>query len=135
MSRIGKNPVPIPDGVTVTVKGGVVEATGPKGTETLEYNPAMNVELKDKEVVVSRPNDERTNRALHGLTRTLIANAVQGVHSGYEKVLEINGVGYKAELKGKILQLSLGYASPIDYEFPPVVQIAVDGNKVKVQLL
>ncbi len=132
MSRIGKIPVPITDGVEVTVAKGVVQAKGPKGTEIFKYHPDMNVEIKDGKVHVTRPSDERNHRALHGLTRTLIANLIEGVSKGFERVLEVNGVGYKAELSGKILTLSLGYASPIPYEFPQEVQIAVKGKEVHV---
>ncbi len=133
MSRIGKIPVPVPDGVELTVKDGEVQAKGALGTETFRYHKDMLVELKEGEVHVNRPSDERLHRSLHGLTRTLIANLMEGVSKGFERVLEVNGVGYRAQLEGKILTLSLGYASPIPYEFPQEVKIEVNGNKVHVK--
>ncbi len=132
MSRIGKIPVPVPDGVEVTVHDGVVQARGPKGTESFKYHSDMLVELKDGAVHVNRPSDERLHRSLHGLTRTLVSNLIEGVTKGFERVLEVNGVGYRAQLDGKVLTLSLGYAFPIPYEFPPEVEIKVAGNKVHV---
>lgn len=133
MSRIGKIPVPIPGGVQVTIKDGIVEAKGPKGTESLAHHPEIAVELKEGVIHVTRPSDSRTHRSLHGLTRTLVSNVVEGVHKGFERVLEINGVGYRATLQGKILELALGFAHPIPYEYPSEVQIEVDGNKVTVR--
>ncbi len=111
MSRIGRMPIAVPAGVTVTVEAGnVVTVKGPKGTLTQNLHPAMNIAVEANEVIVTRPNDEKENRALHGLTRTLIANMVTGVATGYEKKLEIVGVGYKAAKEGKTLVLSLGYS-------------------------
>jgi large subunit ribosomal protein L6 len=133
MSRIGKIPVPVPDGVELTINDGVVQAKGPLGTETFKYHEDMKVELKDGEVHVNRPSDERLHRSLHGLTRTLISNLMEGVSKGFERVLEVNGVGYRAQLDGKILTLSLGYASPIPYEYPSQVSIEVNGNKIHVK--
>ncbi len=133
MSRIGKIPVPIPSGVTLTIKDRLVEAKGPKGTETFRHHEQINVELKDGEVHVTRPGEERIHRALHGLTRTLIANLVEGVTSGYVRQLEINGVGYRANVEGPKLVLNLGYASPIDYVYPKGIQISVENNQVKVE--
>ncbi|NNE07750.1 MAG: 50S ribosomal protein L6 [Gemmatimonadetes bacterium] len=133
MSRIGKIPVPIPSGVTLTIKDRKVEAKGPKGAESFRHHEQINVELKDNEVHVTRPGEERLHRALHGLTRTLVANLVEGVTKGYMKQLEINGVGYRANVEGPKLVLNLGYASPIDYVYPKGIQISVDNNLVKVE--
>jgi len=133
MSRIGKQPVPIPDGVQVKLGDRTVEVTGPKGTESITYHQDMTLEVKDGEVHVTRPSDGRLHRSLHGLTRSLVANLVEGVTKGFERVLEINGVGYRATLQGKILELSLGFAHPIQYEFPTQVEIKVEGSKVAVR--
>ncbi len=132
MSRIGKIPVPVPAGVELTITDGVVQAKGVKGTESFKHHKEIQVELKDGEVHVTRPSDERLHRSLHGLTRTLVANLIEGVTNGFQKVLEVNGVGYKAQLDGKILTLSLGYAFPIPYEYPKEVEIKVEGKKVHV---
>jgi large subunit ribosomal protein L6 len=105
---------------------------GPKGSQTLSIHPDMGVEVKDQAVHVTRPSDERQHRSLHGLTRSLIANLIEGVTKGFERVLEINGVGYRAVLEGKVLSLSLGYASPIQFVPPEEVEIKVDGNRVIV---
>ena len=133
MSRIGKLPVPIPDGVQVKLGDGKIEVTGPKGTESFAYHQEMSLEVKDGEVHVTRPSDGRLHRSLHGLTRSLVANLIEGVTKGFERVLEINGVGYRATLQGKTLELSLGFAHPKLYEYPPQVEISVDGNKVAVR--
>ncbi len=114
MSRIGRMPITVPAGVTVTVEAGnVVTVKGPKGTLTQALHPAMNIAVEANTVTVTRPNDEKENRALHGLTRTLISNMVTGVATGYEKKLEIVGVGYKAAKEGKTLVLNLGYSHPV----------------------
>jgi large subunit ribosomal protein L6 len=113
MSKIGKMPVPIPDGVKVEKKNSSLKVSGPKGELTVDCHPDMKVEIQDKEVVVTRPSDQREHRSLHGLTRTLINNAVVGVHEGYSKTLEIIGVGYRAEMKGSLLEVNVGYSHPI----------------------
>ena len=118
MSRIGKKPITIPAGVTVDVKDNVVTVKGAKGTITRTFEPAMKITLDGSEVKVERPNDEKRNKSLHGLTRTLINNMVIGVTNGYEKTLEINGVGYKAAKQGKKLNLSLGYSHPVVFDDP-----------------
>ena len=108
MSRIGKKPVVIPAGVTVTIaEGNVVTVKGPKGELTKTMHPAMTIAVEGAEIIVTRPNDEKENRSLHGLTRTLIANMVDGVTKGYSKELEIRGVGYRAQLQGKTLNMNL----------------------------
>lgn len=116
MSRIGKLPVAIPQGVDVKLNGNVVTVKGPKGTLEREFNKDINVEVKDGSIVVTRPSDQKEHRALHGLTRALINNMVIGVHEGFKKTLEINGVGYRAQKQGKKVVLSLGYSHPVEIE-------------------
>ena len=131
MSRIGRKPINIPAGVTVTVNDGVIEVKGPKGTLDLNYNPAMTVEVQGEEIVVTRPNDEKTNRSLHGLTRTLIANMVVGVTEGYKKVLEVNGVGYRVQKQGNKCVMNLGYSHQVIVEDTDDIKIEVpDPNKI-----
>lgn len=133
MSRIGKQPIAVPAGVTVTINAGnEVVVKGPKGTLTQTFDSAMNIALEENNVVVTRPNDLKRNRALHGLTRTLIANMIEGVTNGFTKVLEINGVGYRAQKQGKKLVLSLGYSHPVEMEDPEGLTSAVDGNKITI---
>ncbi len=134
MSRIGKMPVAIPAGVTVTIAGNVVTVKGPKGELKREFSPAMNIEQKDGSIVVSRPNDLKENKALHGLTRTLINNMVVGVSEGYQKVLEVNGVGYRAAKAGKVLTLNLGYSHPVEMTDPEGIETVCEGqNKIIVK--
>lgn len=130
MSRIGRMPVPIPAGVTVDIKKNVVTVKGPKGTLTRTFDPAMTIEQKDNEVVVTRPDDLKKNKALHGLTRALIHNMVIGVTEGFSKTLEVNGVGYRANKQGKKLVLSLGYSHPVELTDPEGVESKVDGQKI-----
>ena len=133
MSRIGRMPISVPDGVTVDVKeGNVVTVKGPKGTLERTFAPEMILEQKDGEITVSRPNDLKRNKSLHGLTRTLLHNMIVGVHEGYTKVLEVNGVGYRAAKQGKKLVLNLGYSHPVEMEDPDGIETAVDGNKISV---
>ena len=109
MSRIGKLPVAIPAGVEVNVEGSTVTVKGPQGTLSRTMNSNMIIKMEDNTVVVERPNDNKENRSLHGLTRTLIANMVEGVNTGYKKELEINGIGYRAAMAGTSLELNIGY--------------------------
>ena len=135
MSRIGNKPIQIPDGVIVDVKPGVVTVNGPKGELQQIVDQAMKVEVEDGVVTVSRPTDRGPHRALHGLTRSLIANMVEGVTDGFEKRLQIQGVGYRAKAQGKALELSLGFSHPInmkapdgiDFEVPQPTEIIVRG--------
>ena len=135
MSRIGKQPIPVPSGVTVSVEPELVRVNGPKGELTERVSRDMTVEQANDEVLVKRPSDRGEHRALHGLTRSLIANMVVGVTDGYEKRLEIQGVGYRAALKGKAIELSVGYSHPvsipapdgIEFEVPQPTQIVVRG--------
>ena len=128
MSRIGKKPVVIPAGVTVEVaEGNVVTVKGPKGTLTNTFNADMIINVEGNVLTVSRPTDEANHRALHGLTRTLIANMVEGVEKGYSKVLEVNGVGYRAEKKGNQLVMRLGYSHEVFVDEIPGITIEVPG--------
>lgn len=123
MSRIGKLPVAIPKGVTVTVAGQRVSVKGPKGELHRTLHNDMRVSVEGEHVVVARPSDETVHKSLHGLSRTLIANMVQGVTKGYSKELEISGVGYKAEVKGSGLVLALGFSHPIQYAAPTGIKL------------
>jgi len=125
MSRIGKKPIPVPDGVTVEIAPELVSVKGPKGELSERVNRDMAIEQEDGTVVVSRPSDRGEHRALHGLTRSLIFNMVAGVTEGFEKRLEIQGVGYRAQLKGKNLELALGYSHPVPIEAPEGVEFEV----------
>ena len=123
MSRIGRMPVAIPAGVTVTIaENNLVTVKGPKGTLERELPVEMNIKEEDGHIVVTRPNDLKKMKSLHGLTRTLINNMIHGVTEGYEKVLEVNGVGYRAAKQGKKLVLSLGYSHPVEMEDPEGIE-------------
>lgn len=128
MSRIGKRPVPIPTGVTVTVAGRVLTVKGPKGEIARTFHPDMALAVEEANVVVRRPSDENRHKALHGLSRTLVANMVEGVTKGYMKSLEIQGVGYKAELKPFGVQLVVGFSHVVPYHAPKGIKITVDNN-------
>ena len=135
MSRIGKQPIPVPDGVTVEVEPELVRVRGPKGELSERVARDLAVEQQDGEIVVTRPSERGEHRALHGLTRSLIANMVQGVTDGFEKRLEIQGVGYRAQLRGRDLELALGYSHPvpvaapegIEFEVPAPTEVVVRG--------
>ena len=135
MSRIGRLPVTIPAGVTVEIaENNKVTVKGPKGTLERELPTEMSIKLEGEEVVVTRPNDLKKMKSLHGLTRTLINNMVVGVTEGYQKVLEVNGVGYRAAKSGKTLTLNLGYSHPVEMEDPEGVESTVEGqNKIIVK--
>ena len=134
MSRIGKKPVIIPANVTVNVaEGNVVTVKGPKGELTNTFNADMIINVEGNVLTVSRPSDEANHRALHGLTRTLIANMVEGVEKGFAKELEVNGVGYRAEKKGKQLVMRLGFSHEVIMEEIPGISIAVNGNKITIR--
>jgi len=133
MSRVGKKPISIPSGVKVKIEENQITVTGPKGELTSRIHPSMVVEADKDELVIKRPSDNKFHKSLHGLTRSLIANMVTGVTSDYQKSLEIQGIGYKAELKGKKLNLSLGFSHPILFSPPEGIKIELDGpNKIKV---
>jgi large subunit ribosomal protein L6 len=124
MSRIGRKPITIPSGVTVAVEGSTVKVKGPKGELSRTFEPSMKVRVEDNEILVERPSDEKRERALHGLTRALLANMVAGVTEGFKKTLEIVGVGYRAEKKGKNLVVSVGYSHPVNYPEPQGITLS-----------
>jgi len=128
MSRIGKLPVEIPAGVEVKVENNVVTAKGPKGTESVAIRPEIEVKVEGNHVILTRINDDRKSRSLHGLSRTLVQNIITGVKDGFEKKLEIQGVGYRAQMQGSSINLQLGYSHPIIVEPPKGVTIAVEAN-------
>ena len=134
MSRIGKKPVVIPANVTVNVaEGNVVTVKGPKGELTNTFNADLTINVEGNVLTVSRPTDEANHRALHGLTRTLIANMVEGVEKGFAKELEVNGVGYRADKKGNQLVMRLGYSHEVIMEEIPGITIEVNGNKITIR--
>ena len=125
MSRIGRKPIAVPAGVTVTLDGNTLTVKGAKGTLTQSFNPDMQIEVKEGEILVSRPSEDKMHRSLHGLTRTLINNMVVGVTEGYKKVLEVNGVGYRVAMQGKNLVMNLGYSHQVIMEQPEGITIEV----------
>ena len=135
MSRIGKMPIPIPSGVTVSVEGSTVRVKGPKGEMVQSFRPEMTIAVADNTVTVERPTDSKEDRALHGLTRALLANMVEGVTTGFRKALELVGVGYKAEKRGDKLILTVGYSHPVEFpeakglkiSTPAPTQVVVEG--------
>ncbi|MEE1620548.1 50S ribosomal protein L6 [Zafaria sp. Z1313] len=133
MSRIGRLPITVPAGVEVKIDGALVSVKGSKGELSHTVASPIAVELEDNTVTVSRPNDERESRSLHGLTRTLIANMIQGVTEGYSKRLEIHGTGYRVQAKGANLEFALGYSHPVSVEAPEGITLTAEGaNKVLV---
>ena len=133
MSRIGRMPIAVPAGVTVDIaENNKVTVKGPKGTLERVLPAEMEIKKEGEEVIVNRPNDLKKMKSLHGLTRTLIYNMVVGVTEGYQKELEVNGVGYRAQKQGKKLTLSLGYSHPVEMEDPDGIETKVDGNKIIV---
>ncbi|MCI9111311.1 MAG: 50S ribosomal protein L6 [Eubacterium sp.] len=135
MSRIGLKPIAIPAGVDFSINGNTVTVKGPNGTLTLDKHPNISVSVEGSEINVARPNDNKDNRALHGLTRSLIANMVEGVTNGFKKVLEVNGVGYRVQLQGSNLVMNLGYSHQVimtppegvKIECPSATQIIISG--------
>ena len=135
MSRIGRMPIAIPDGVTVTIaENNKVTVKGPKGTLERVLPTEMEIKMEDNTIVVSRPNDLKKMKSLHGLTRTLINNMVVGVTAGYEKVLEVNGVGYRAQKQGNKLVLALGYSHPVEMVDPEGIESVVDTSTNKITI-
>jgi len=132
MSRVGKQPVPIASGATVKVSGREVSVTGGSNTLTFTHRPEVSVEVQDKEVVVTRKNDSKTAKAMHGLTRALIANMIEGVTKGYSKELEITGVGWNARLAGNKIQLNVGYADTREVMIPGGITCEVNGPRIKI---
>ncbi len=130
MSRVGRQPVPIPNGVQVTIDGSTVSVKGPKGELAGTYSADLGIEMVDGELQVTRPTDQLRHRALHGLTRTLIANMVEGVTDGFERTLEIRGVGYRALQKGKNIEIAAGYSHPVRFKAPDGIELAVESPTV-----
>lgn len=128
MSRIGKLPIEIPQGVEVTIEGQTVTAKGPLGTEAVTIREEIIIKKEDNSVVLTRKDEERKTRALHGLSRTLVANVINGVKTGFEKKLELQGVGYRAAMQGTTLNMQLGYSHPINIEPPKGITITVENN-------
>lgn len=134
MSRIGKQPVPIPDKVDVKVSGSDITVKGPKGELRWSFHPEMKVTVKDSMLTVERPEDSKQAKAFHGLTRNIIFNMVHGVSTGYQKILEITGIGYKAQVKGKSIIFSLGYSHPVEFSLPEGITAAVDSRQTRITL-
>ncbi len=134
MSRIGKKPVPFPKNVKIAIDGRTVSFEGPKGKLKMEHHPAAKVRLDGETVVVERIDDEKLSRAIHGLTRALIANNIKGVAEGYVKDLEIQGVGYKAEMKGKSISLSLGFANQLNVAIPDGLAVKIEGQGTRINI-
>jgi large subunit ribosomal protein L6 len=134
MSRIGKQPVPIPSAVQVQVDGSAVIVKGPKGELRREVHPDMRLTLDDGKLIVTRPSDQPKHRALHGLTRALLANMVLGVENGFKKTLELQGVGYRAQQMGKNIQIAVGFSHPVDVPAPAGITLEVEGtSRIHVQ--
>ena len=135
MSRIGRAPVVIPKGVNVNVEGSTILVKGPRGELQRSFSSEMEIAMEDDRVVVRRPNDQPRNRALHGMTRALINNMVVGVSTGFQRILEVNGVGYRAEVAGKNLVLHVGYSHPVTMEPPSGISFEVDGRTRQIKVL
>lgn len=132
MSRIGRMPITVPNGVTVSITEDAVKVAGPKGELSRPVNPDIAVTQQDNVLTVTRPSDNKEHRSLHGLTRSLVANMVQGVSLGFDKYLEIVGVGYRAEQNGNNLTLRIGYSHPVEVVPLPGISLAVEGSRIKV---
>lgn len=126
MSRVGKMPIPLPKGVTATIDGSNVSVKGPRGQLAREFHPAISIGQEDGTLNVTRPTDNKLHRSLHGLSRALLANMVTGVSSGFQRVLNIEGVGYRAEVQGANLVLNVGYSHPVTFEPPEGIKFAID---------
>jgi large subunit ribosomal protein L6 len=132
MSRIGKLPVKIPEKVKVTVDGSTVKVEGPKGKTSFPFNPKMKIQVDKGEVTVIRPDDSTPARSLHGLTRTLVRNALDGVTKGYERSLDVVGVGFKAEVKGKEIHFAIGFSHPVVFKLPEGITGEVDAKQTRI---
>jgi len=135
MSRIGKSPVSIPSGVEVKMDGTIITVKGPKGTLTQEIDSAITAKIEDGEIIFDRASDAPNHRAKHGLYRSLIENMVEGVSEGYKKVLEVIGVGYRADAQGQLLTLSVGYSHPIVFQIPDEVKVTAETAKGKAPVV
>ncbi len=132
MSRVGKMPVKVPEKVKVSVDGTLVKVEGPKGKMSFPFNPRVSIAVEKGEVRIARPDESRLSKGLHGLTRTLVKNAVEGVVKGYERTLEISGVGFKAEVKGKDVHFVLGFSHPVVFKLPDGISAEVDAKQTKL---
>ena len=130
MSRIGRKPIAVPAGVDVKIDGHVVTVKGPKGTLTKSFHKDMIIKLEGNEIIVERPTEDKLHKSLHGLTRTLVSNMVEGVTHGFSKSLDIDGIGYRAQKQGKKLTLSLGYSHPVEMEDPEGIETVLDGQNI-----
>jgi len=134
MSRVGKEPIKIPDGVDIKLQGSRITVKGPKGELKWDIHASMKVSMQDKTVVVERPTDSKLHRSLHGTSRSIIANMVAGTSAGYEKVLLISGVGYRAQVQGQKITFTLGYSHPIDFQLPDGISAEVDKKQTQITL-
>lgn len=133
MSRIGLLPIPVPQGVKVNIQGNEVTVEGSKGKLSRSFHPDISIMLKDGNLVVSRPTDNRNHRALHGLTRSLLANMVEGVTKGFEKVLELSGVGYRVQKVGNNISMQVGFSHAVEFTPPPGIELVIEGtNRIRV---
>jgi large subunit ribosomal protein L6 len=133
MSRIGKQPIPVPTAVKVDINGPTVSISGPRGSLDREINERMRLHVEDGRLLVTRPSDEPRDRAMHGLTRALLANMVTGVDTGFRKTLELVGVGYRAQVQGQKLVLALGFSHPVEIEPPAGITFAMEGPRVVIE--
>ena len=134
MSRIGKKPIDIPGGVDIKLEGQTIKVKGPKGELSWDFPKAITVSHGEGKVLIERASDSKKDRSLHGLSRSLVANMVKGVSQGYQRVLEITGVGYRAQVQGSKVSLTLGYSHPVDFQLPPGISAAVDQKQTTVTL-
>lgn len=134
MSRVGKNPIHVPDGVNVAIQGNLVTVKGPKGEMKWNYPAGMKVALQDKKVIVERPSESKKFRSLHGTTRNIIANMVTGTSAGFRRILDISGVGYRAQVQGQKITFMLGYSHPIDFNLPEGITAQVDKKQTQLTL-
>ncbi|GBD95257.1 MAG TPA: 50S ribosomal protein L6 [Nitrospirae bacterium] len=134
MSRVGKNPINLPDGVDVKLQGDLITVKGPKGELKWNSPAGMKVSMQDKSIVVERPSDSKQFRSLHGTTRSIIANMVAGTSAGYRRVLEISGVGYRAQVQGRKISFTLGYSHPVEYQLPEGISAEVDKKQTLLTL-
>ncbi|UCH80837.1 MAG: 50S ribosomal protein L6 [Nitrospiraceae bacterium] len=134
MSRIGKNPIEIPGGVDIKLQGNNLVVKGPKGELNWTHPQGIKVSVEDKSIIVERPDDSKEFRSLHGTVRSIIANMVTGTHAGYERVLEISGVGYRAQVQGQKITFTLGHSHPIEFSLPPGITAEVDKKQTNIKL-
>jgi large subunit ribosomal protein L6 len=134
MSRIGKKPIDIPGGVDIKLEGQTIKVKGPKGELSWDFPRAITVSLGEGKVLIERASDSKMDRSLHGLSRSLVANMVKGVSQGYQRILEISGVGYRAQVQGSKISLTLGYSHPVDFQLPPGISAAADQKQTTVTL-